>query len=170
MATCTATRSGWIVASSRGLVSLGDTSDALDGLAVTALHPSHDAMWAMVGGRHLYRVEGRRRTLVASLDDVVASIPHLLYCDDVQGPVNVVSPNPVTNRELTNALAAALGRPAFLRAPARAVRLLLGEMGSETALRGERGLRWLTARKQPVRLLHKPTRSLPLRKRHQAHR
>jgi hypothetical protein len=73
MATRTATKSGWIVATSRGLVSLGDTPDALDGLAVTALHPSHDATWAMVGGRHLYRVEGRRRTLVASLDDVVAT-------------------------------------------------------------------------------------------------
>ena len=56
-----------------------------------------------------------------ALGDIVAAIHHLLYRGNVCGPVNVASPNPVTNRELTNALASALGRPSFLRAPARAI-------------------------------------------------
>jgi uncharacterized protein (TIGR01777 family) len=73
-----------------------------------------------------------------ALDDVVAAILHLLYSEDVRGPVNLVGPNPVTNRELTNTLASALGRPSFLRAPAAAIKLLLGEMGKETALASQR--------------------------------
>lgn len=50
------------------------------------------------------------------------------------GPVNVVAPHPVTNREFTRALAASLGRPAFLPAPAWAIRLALGEAGEQMLL------------------------------------
>lgn len=95
------------------------------------LPPFRLGLGAMVGS-------GRQYFSWVALDDVVAAIHHLLQRDDIDGPVNVVSPNPVTNRELTKTLAAALGRPSFLRAPARAVRLLLGEMGVETALASQR--------------------------------
>jgi uncharacterized protein len=46
----------------------------------------------------------------------------------------VVSPNPVTNRELASTLAAVLGRPAWLPVPAAGIRLALGAIADETVL------------------------------------
>jgi uncharacterized protein (TIGR01777 family) len=44
------------------------------------------------------------------------------------GPVNATAPEPVTNRELSHALGAALGRPSLLPVPGLALRALYGEM------------------------------------------
>jgi uncharacterized protein (TIGR01777 family) len=49
----------------------------------------------------------------------------------VEGPVNITSPNPVTNQEFTAALARALKRPAFFPAPAFALRAVLGGFSTE---------------------------------------
>lgn len=73
-----------------------------------------------------------------TLTDVVSVIHYLLIHDDISGPVNVVSPNPVTNLEFTKALGKALKRPAFLPAPALALRLVLGEMAEELLLASTR--------------------------------
>jgi photosystem II stability/assembly factor-like uncharacterized protein len=61
-----------VVATSSGLAVPGGAREHLAGSAVTALHVSAGATWVVVGGRHLYRLEGARRSLVASLDDVGA--------------------------------------------------------------------------------------------------
>ena len=53
--------------------------------------------------------------------------------------MNVVAPDVKTNAEFTKALGRALHRPAFLPAPAFAVRLALGEM-STLLLDGQRAL------------------------------
>jgi hypothetical protein len=51
--------------------------------------------------------------------------------EDVSGPVNCTSPNPVRNKELTAALRKTLGRPTFLPAvPGWVLKLVLGEFGS----------------------------------------
>lgn len=47
--------------------------------------------------------------------------------DLLSGPVNMVSPNPVTNAEFTKTLAKILQRSAFLSVPAFAARLAFGE-------------------------------------------
>lgn len=47
-----------------------------------------------------------------------------------EGPLNAVSPSPVTNCEFTCALSQALTRPALFPAPAFALRLMLGEQAS----------------------------------------
>jgi uncharacterized protein (TIGR01777 family) len=44
------------------------------------------------------------------------------------GPINATAPEPVTNREFSRALGAALGRPSRLPVPAAVLRLLYGEM------------------------------------------
>lgn len=61
-------------------------------------------------------------------DDVVGLMRHVATTR-ADGPVNAVAPGIVTNRDFTKALAAALGRPAFLPVPSFALRLALGEFG-----------------------------------------
>lgn len=75
-----------------------------------------------------------------SLDDLLAAIAHCIATPGLKGPVNAVAPGPVTNAELTRALAAALGRPALLPVPAFALRVLLGEMADELLLASTRVL------------------------------
>ena len=52
--------------------------------------------------------------------------------------MNAVAPEPVTNAELTKALAVALGRPAALTLPSFALKLALGEMAQEMLLASQR--------------------------------
>lgn len=61
-------------------------------------------------------------------DDVVGLFDHVLHQSTCQGVYNACAPGAVRNAEFTQALAAAWHRPAFLPAPAWALRLLLGEM------------------------------------------
>jgi uncharacterized protein (TIGR01777 family) len=67
-------------------------------------------------------------------DDLLAVIERALADEALAGPVNAASPQPVTNREFTRALAAALHRPAVLPAPAFALRLALGSLADELLL------------------------------------
>lgn len=62
------------------------------------------------------------------LDDVVGALMRTAADAELSGPVNVTAPNPVTNRELTRALARTLHRPAIFPVPSAALRLLYGEM------------------------------------------
>ena len=62
------------------------------------------------------------------IDDVVGMILFALRNGGLRGPLNVVSPNPATNADFTQRLAAHLHRPALFPVPAFALRLLLGEM------------------------------------------
>lgn len=64
------------------------------------------------------------------LDDVV-QIALLAIDDELDGVVNVVAPNPATNRELTDELARRLRRPALIPVPAFALRLALNEISGE---------------------------------------
>ncbi|RMG02680.1 MAG: TIGR01777 family protein [Planctomycetota bacterium] len=75
-----------------------------------------------------------------TLNDVVEAILFLLETPDASGTFNLTAPNPVTNREFTRELAAALRRPAWLPAPSLALRLVLGEMAEELLLNGVRAV------------------------------
>ncbi len=65
-----------------------------------------------------------------TLHDVIRAITFLLE-SKVSGPVNLTSPNPVTNQEFTSALARAMHRPALFPAPALALKVALGGFSSE---------------------------------------
>jgi uncharacterized protein (TIGR01777 family) len=80
--------------------------------------------------------DGRQWMSWIALEDAVAAALHVLDAP-LEGAVNLVAPSPVTNREFTKALAAAVQRPAFLRAPAFAL-APLGEMARELLLASQR--------------------------------
>jgi uncharacterized protein (TIGR01777 family) len=81
---------------------------------------------------------GRQVMSWISLDDLLGAVLYALYSDDATGPINLVSPQPVTNREFTRTLGAVLGRPTFARVPAFVLRFLFGEMGQALFLEGAR--------------------------------
>ena len=82
---------------------------------------------------------GRQYMPWISLRDEVDAIRFLLT-HPVSGPVNLTAPQPVTNAVFTEALAAAVHRPAFLTVPAPAMRLALGELGRVGVLAGQRAV------------------------------
>ena len=65
-----------------------------------------------------------------TLHDQVRAMIFLMQ-SEIEGAVNITSPNPVTNKDFTAALAHALKRPAFFPAPAIALRAVLGGFSSE---------------------------------------
>lgn len=75
-----------------------------------------------------------------SLTDLLRAMEHVIAQDSIRGPVNTVSPSPVTNREFVRALGRALKRPAALSVPTFALNLLLGEMARETLLASQRAV------------------------------
>ena len=79
-----------------------------------------------------------------SIDDMVGTIQHALEKNSLSGPVNAVSPHPVTNLEFTKTLGRVLSRPTIFPVPAFAVRLMFGEMGEDLLL--------ASARVEPARL------------------
>ena len=81
---------------------------------------------------------GRQWWSWVALDDVVGSIVHALVDDSVEGPVNVGSPNPMTNAAYTKVLGKVLGRPTVLPLPAPAARVMLGEVADALLLASQR--------------------------------
>ena len=63
-----------------------------------------------------------------SLSDLIGLIKFVAENDNVTGILNATSPNPVTNKDFSNIVGKVLGRPSFMRAPAFALKILLGEM------------------------------------------
>lgn len=90
---------------------------------------------------------GRQWLSWIALDDLVAAIRHVLGDESTRGAVNAAAPGAVTNRDFVRCLGRVLGRPAILRAPAAALRVLLGEMADEALL--------ASARVVPRRLLER---------------
>ena len=78
---------------------------------------------------------GRQWFSWISLADEVAAIIHLLDAD-VEGPVNLTAPNPVTNAEFTKTLGRVLRRPTVLPTPKPAIWALYGRELSKTVVEG----------------------------------
>jgi uncharacterized protein len=83
---------------------------------------------------------GKQYISWVALEDAVNAIKLPINDQSMQGPVNVVSPNPVTNEEFTKTLGHVLNRPTALAMPAFAARLAFGEMADEMLLVSQRVL------------------------------
>ena len=81
---------------------------------------------------------GKQYISWVAIDDVVGAIKLALSNDTLRGPLNVVSPNPVTNEEFTATLGHVLSRPTVMSMPAFAARLAFGEMADEMLLVSQR--------------------------------
>jgi uncharacterized protein (TIGR01777 family) len=90
-----------------------------------------------VGGRV---GDGRQWLSWIDLEDIVHAIQFVIQRMEISGPVNLVSPNPVTNREFTEIVSDVLKKPAMVPVPAFALKLLFGEMASETILASQRAV------------------------------
>lgn len=83
---------------------------------------------------------GRQYFSWISIVDAVRAVSHCMRQTSLKGPVNMVSPNPVTNLHLTESIAAHLHRPAFLRIPSTALRIAFGQMADEVLLSSTRAV------------------------------
>jgi uncharacterized protein (TIGR01777 family) len=95
---------------------------------------------------------GRQYMSWVTLDDLVGAIHHSILTPSLHGPVNAVSPIPVTNAEFSQALGRALSRPARFALPAPAARIAFGQMADEALL--------ASTRAAPVRLVRSGYRFL----------
>ena len=66
--------------------------------------------------------------------DIVGAIHHAIETESLSGPVNLVTPSPVSNREFTQILANILHRPAAFPVPEFALHLAFGRMAAEELL------------------------------------
>ncbi len=82
---------------------------------------------------------GRQWVSWIHIDDLVSLLVSGLARKEMQGPMNAVAPEPVTNEKFSQELGRALHRPAFLRAPRVAMQLMLGEM-SDVVLSSQRAV------------------------------
>lgn len=73
-----------------------------------------------------------------SIDDVVAIIETMLLNKEMNGPYNLVAPNPVTNYTFTKSLGKVLRRPTVSPLPAFMARIMFGEMADALLLSSSR--------------------------------
>jgi uncharacterized protein (TIGR01777 family) len=101
------------------------------GMLAKLLTPFKMGMGGKVGS-------GKQYISWVAIDDVVNAIKLALNDASLRGPLNIVSPNPVTNEVFTKTLGHVLSRPTALAMPAFAVRLAFGEMADEMLLTSQR--------------------------------
>ena len=94
---------------------------------------------------------GRQWWAWITLDDVIRALVFLVDRRDIVGPVNVVGPDPLRQKQVVDEIGRQLGRPTVLPAPGFALRAVLGEFSGEvtgsqrvvpTRLR-ENGFEWV---------------------------
>ena len=84
--------------------------------------------------------DGRQWVSWVSLEDVIQIIHHVIAHPTLDGALNIVSPQPVTNLELTKTLGQILHRPTLIPAPRFALRAAFGEMADAALLASTRVL------------------------------
>jgi uncharacterized protein len=123
-------------------------SDAAKGLGVRVVNPRMGIVFGPEGGALEVMSlpfklfvggkigTGKQGISWVHMDDAVSAL--LLCIDDAEMPqkVNVCAPNPASNAEVSGAIAKALHRPSWLRAPSLAIKTLFGE-GADAILTGQ---------------------------------
>jgi uncharacterized protein (TIGR01777 family) len=80
---------------------------------------------------------GKQPVPWVSLNDVVKAIDFLCGHRDISGPVNIVSPGGLLQKDLAQAIGRAFKRPGWVPAPGFALKIILGEMAESLLLNGQ---------------------------------
>jgi len=80
------------------------------------------------------------------LSDVCRAMEFAITRKQVSGVYNLTAPQPITNRQMTQAMGKILNRPTFFALPSWIIKIRLGEMGEELLLAGQQAV--------PNRLIH----------------
>ena len=83
---------------------------------------------------------GRQYVSWIDHDDLLSLILHVIQTPSIREAVNATAPYPVSNSTFTGTLGRVLERPTLLPLPSLALKALLGEMGKEMLLQGQRVL------------------------------
>ena len=105
--------------------------DAKEGALGKMLTPFRMGIGGRIG-------DGKQWMSWIDIEDVVKGLKSLIENGSVNGPVNFVAPNPVTNAEFTKTLGRVLSKPTLFPVPAFAARLAFGEMGDALLLSSAR--------------------------------
>ena len=84
--------------------------------------------------------DGKQYMSWISLVDLIDVVHRVIGGQDLSGPINVTSPNPVTNEEFTHTLGRVLERPTSFAVPAMVLHAMFGQMAEEVLLGGARVL------------------------------
>lgn len=103
------------------------------GALAKILHPFRLGLGGVIGS-------GQQYMSWIAIDDVAGAVYHVVRTGVLRGPVNIVTPNPVTNREFTETLAKVLSRPAKIPLPSIIARLAVGEMADALLLASARAV------------------------------
>jgi uncharacterized protein (TIGR01777 family) len=105
--------------------------DPKDGALAKMLTPFRMGIGGRIG-------DGKQWMSWIDIQDVVNGLKSLIANSSINGPVNFVAPNPVTNADFTNTLGRVLSRPTIFPIPAFGVRLAFGEMADALLLSSAR--------------------------------
>ncbi len=72
-----------------------------------------------------------------TLEDLVQAIDFIIQHKGILGPINLVSPSPVSQMIFSKTLAQALKKPLFLKLPGKLIKIIFGQMGEELLLSGQ---------------------------------
>jgi len=114
-------------------IRLGMVLDANGGALPKMLLPFKWGLGGVIG-------TGEQYMSWISLSDVVHAIEHIIANESLSGPINLCSPQAVTNRQFTQTLGQALHRPTILPVPGWLAKIALGEMASALLLASSRVL------------------------------
>jgi uncharacterized protein (TIGR01777 family) len=105
------------------VIRIGVVLDSKAGALAKMLPPFKMGMGGPIGS-------GRQWVSWIHHADVVGILLLALDTQAAAGPINATAPNPVTNKELAQALGRSLHRPSLVPTPAFALRTMLGEVAS----------------------------------------
>ncbi len=71
-----------------------------------------------------------------SIDDTISAMLHAISCEELEGPLNISAPFPVTNADFMQTLARVMQRPLLIPIPAAVLKMIYGQMASEILLSG----------------------------------
>jgi uncharacterized protein (TIGR01777 family) len=119
-------------------IRIGVVMDPSGGILATILPVFKAGLGGKIGN-------GKQWISWIALDDLLSIILHIISNKHLSGPVNAVSPSPVTNADLTKMLGRILSRPSGIPVPSIVVRKVFGEFADATLLS--------SARIKPIKIL-----------------